>query len=262
MAADVTARAAAVAEALASAAATLEAPSVQEDVSSALLAEFLKDSRKKEKLLWGQLQVVDALQSFLEHMDEAVNPEEEIRAEVSAAHRLWKDLKAEYLKQTEAVEAALLQALVQLEAGQRKQLLLRSTLQQIQTKGRALEEWRSRAQTWRRQEQALLQALVQLEAGQRKQLLLRSTLQQIQTKGRALEEWRSRAQTWRRQEQEKRRQELTARAQAQRERLENGGQQQEQVLMLQGQETQSAQRLGAFLGLMEMLHGAGGGAEN
>uniref|UniRef100_A0A5F8GHR6 ZW10 interacting kinetochore protein n=1 Tax=Monodelphis domestica TaxID=13616 RepID=A0A5F8GHR6_MONDO len=200
--------------ALASAAATLEAPSVQEDVSSALLAEFLKDSRKKEKLLWGQLQVVDALQSFLEHMDEAVNPEEEIRAEVSAAHRLWKDLKAEYLKQTEAVEAALLQALVQLEAGQRKQLLLRSTLQQIQTKGRALEEWRSRAQTWRRQEQ------------------------------------------------EKRRQELTARAQAQRERLENGGQQQEQVLMLQGQETQSAQRLGAFLGLMEMLHGAGGGAEN
>ncbi|XP_007507731.2 ZW10 interactor [Monodelphis domestica] len=214
MAADVTARAAAVAEALASAAATLEAPSVQEDVSSALLAEFLKDSRKKEKLLWGQLQVVDALQSFLEHMDEAVNPEEEIRAEVSAAHRLWKDLKAEYLKQTEAVEAALLQALVQLEAGQRKQLLLRSTLQQIQTKGRALEEWRSRAQTWRRQEQ------------------------------------------------EKRRQELTARAQAQRERLENGGQQQEQVLMLQGQETQSAQRLGAFLGLMEMLHGAGGGAEN
>ncbi|XP_044539057.1 ZW10 interactor isoform X2 [Gracilinanus agilis] len=214
MAAEVIARAAAAAEALASAAAALEAPGVQEDVSPALLAEFLKDSRKKEKLLWGQLQVVDALQSFLEHMDGAGNPEEAIRAEVSAAQQLWKDLKAEYLKQTEAVEAALLRALMQLESGQRKQLLLRSTLQQIQTKGQALEERRSVAQAWRRQEQ------------------------------------------------EKRRRELVARAQAQRERLENSGQQQEQVLMLQGQETQHAQRLDAFLGLMEMLHGAGGSAEN
>ncbi|XP_044539056.1 ZW10 interactor isoform X1 [Gracilinanus agilis] len=241
MAAEVIARAAAAAEALASAAAALEAPGVQEDVSPALLAEFLKDSRKKEKLLWGQLQVVDALQSFLEHMDGAGNPEEAIRAEVSAAQQLWKDLKAEYLKQTEAVEAALLRALMQLESGQRKQLLLRSTLQQIQTKGQALEERRSVAQAWRRQEQ--------VRAGWSR-------------KGGwgAWEGTGSMALTL--SSQEKRRRELVARAQAQRERLENSGQQQEQVLMLQGQETQHAQRLDAFLGLMEMLHGAGGSAEN
>ncbi|XP_043830039.1 ZW10 interactor isoform X2 [Dromiciops gliroides] len=150
----VAAAAIAAGEALAAASVALATPGLQEDVSPALLAEFLKDSRKKEKLLWGQLQVVDALQAFLEQMDVAVNTEEEIRAEASAAQQLWKDLKAEHQKQVEAIEAALPQALEQLEASQRKQALLGSALKQAQAKRQALEEWRNMAQTRQRLEQA------------------------------------------------------------------------------------------------------------
>ncbi|XP_027726384.1 LOW QUALITY PROTEIN: ZW10 interactor, partial [Vombatus ursinus] len=196
--------------ALASASAALAAPRVQEDVSSALLAEFLKDSRKKEKLLWGQLQVVDALQGFLEHMDVTVNTEEEIRAEASAAQQLWKDLKAEHQRQVEAIEAALPRALEQLEASQRKQALLGSALRQAQAKRQALEDWQKMA--WAR---------------------------------------------WRR-EQEKQRQRLVAGAQAQSKRLENANKHREQGLTLQYEERENARRLGAFLGLLEMLHGASG----
>ncbi|XP_078003896.1 outer kinetochore KNL1 complex subunit ZWINT isoform X3 [Phascolarctos cinereus] len=206
----VAAAAVAAGEALASASAALAAPSVQEDVSPALLAEFLKDSRKKEKLLWGQLQVVDALQGFLEHMDMTVNTEEEIRAEASAVQKLWKDLKAEHQKQVEAIEAALPQALEQLEASQRKQALLGSALRQAQAKRQALEERKNMAQARQKREQ------------------------------------------------EKRRQRLVAGAQGQSERLENAKKNRERALTLQYEEEENAHRLGAFLGLLEMLHGAGG----
>ncbi|XP_036609746.1 ZW10 interactor-like [Trichosurus vulpecula] len=206
----VAAAAIAAGEALASASAALAAPGVQEDVSSALLAEFLKDSRKKEKLLWSQLRVVDALQGFLEHVDMPVNTEEEIRAEAGAAQQLWKDLRAEHQKQVEAIEAAVPKALEQLEAGKRKQASLGSALRQARAKRRALEEWRNVAQAQRRREQ------------------------------------------------EKRRQRLEAGAQAQREHLEKANKRRAQALTLQYEEQKSAQRLGTFLGLLEMLHGAEG----
>ncbi|XP_068964265.1 ZW10 interactor isoform X2 [Petaurus breviceps papuanus] len=157
----VAAAATAAGEALASTSAALAAPSVQEDVSSAMLAEFLKDSRKKEKLLWSQLQVVDALQGFLEHVDMTVDTEEEIRAEASAAQQLWKDLKAEHQKQVEAIEADLPRALEQLEASERKQALLGNALRQAQAKRQALEEWRNVAQTrWRQEQEKRKQQLV------------------------------------------------------------------------------------------------------
>ncbi|XP_036595975.1 ZW10 interactor-like isoform X2 [Trichosurus vulpecula] len=206
----VAAAAIAAGEALAAASAALAGPGVQEDASSALLAEFLKDSRKKEKLLWSQLQMVDALQGFLQHVDMTVNTEEEIRAEASAAQQLWKDLKAEHQKQVEAIEAALPKALEQLEASKRKQALLGTALRQAQAKRQALEEGRNMAQAQRRQEQ------------------------------------------------EKQRQRLVAGAQAQKEHLENANKHRVQVLTLQSEEQESAQRLGTFLGLLEMLHGAEG----
>ncbi|XP_072481923.1 outer kinetochore KNL1 complex subunit ZWINT-like [Notamacropus eugenii] len=206
----VAAAAVAAGEALASAARALAAPRVQDDVSPALLVEFLKDSRKKEKLLWGQLQVLGALQGFLEHVDMTVNMEEEIRAEASAAQQLWKNLKAEHQNQVEAIEAALPKALEQLEASKRKQALLGTALRQAQAKRQALEERRNMAQAQQRRGQ------------------------------------------------EKRRLQLVAGAQAQSEHLENANKRWAQALTLQHEERENAQRLGTFLGLLEMLHGAEG----
>ncbi|XP_074063590.1 outer kinetochore KNL1 complex subunit ZWINT-like isoform X2 [Macrotis lagotis] len=158
-------------EALASASAALAAPGLQEDVSPSLLAEFWKDSMKKEKLLWGQLQVVDALQGFLEHTDMTVNTEEEIRAEASTAQNLWKNLKAEHQKQVEAIESALPQALEQLEASQRKQALLQSALRQAQAKKQVLEDWRNVSRARQKQEQEKHRQQLLAEAQTQRELL-------------------------------------------------------------------------------------------
>ncbi|XP_074073879.1 LOW QUALITY PROTEIN: outer kinetochore KNL1 complex subunit ZWINT-like [Macrotis lagotis] len=158
-------------EALASASATLAAPGLQEDVSPAQLAQFWKDSMKKEKLLWGQLQVVDALQGFLEHTDMTVNTEEEIRAEASTAPNLWKNLKAEHQKQVEAIECALPQALEQLEASQRKQALLQSALRQTQAKKQVLEDWRNVSRARQKQEQEKHRQQLLAEAQTQRELL-------------------------------------------------------------------------------------------
>ncbi|XP_074133601.1 outer kinetochore KNL1 complex subunit ZWINT isoform X2 [Sminthopsis crassicaudata] len=159
-------------KALASASAALAAPMAQEDdISSAMLADFLKDSRKKEKLLWSQLQVADALQGFLEHMDMMVDPEEEIRAEATTAQQLWKDLKAEHQKQVEAIETALPKALLQLETSQKKQALLERALGEAQAKRQILEEQKDLAQALQRHKQKVQrQKLVAETQAQRERL--------------------------------------------------------------------------------------------
>ncbi|XP_051824163.1 ZW10 interactor [Antechinus flavipes] len=202
-------------KALASASAALAAPPAQEEeMSSAMLADFLKDSRKKEKLLWSQLQVADALQDFLEHMDMTVDPEEDIRAEASTAQQLWKDLKAEHQKQVEAIEMALPKALLQLETGQKKQALLESALGEAQDKRQTLEKQKDLAQAEQRHKQ------------------------------------------------EVQRQKLVAETQAQRERLESANRHWEKMLAIQREKQESAQRLDAFLGLLEKLHEAEGDGGN
>ncbi|KAM8965637.1 outer kinetochore KNL1 complex subunit ZWINT isoform 1-T1 [Sarcophilus harrisii] len=152
-------------KALASASAALAAPPAQEEeMPSAMLADFLKDSRKKEKLLWSQLQVADSLQGFLEHMDMPVDPEEDIRAEAGTAQQLWKDLKAEHQKHVEAIETALPRALLQLETGQKKQALLESALREVRDKRQTLQEQKDLAQAEQKHKQEVQRQKLVAEA--------------------------------------------------------------------------------------------------
>ncbi|XP_038604199.1 ZW10 interactor isoform X2 [Tachyglossus aculeatus] len=113
------------------------------EVPAKLLAEFVMDSRKKDKLLCSQLHVVQFLQDFLEHMDAAPGfhvSEEEIRKEANDTKQKWKDLKGDYQKLVEKIEGAMPRVLQQVEALQQKRVLLEEVLSEYQMQKRATEE--------------------------------------------------------------------------------------------------------------------------
>ncbi|KAF6112473.1 ZW10 interacting kinetochore protein [Phyllostomus discolor] len=109
-----------------------------------ILAEFVMDSRKKDKLLCSQLQVVDFLQNFLAQEDivQGLDPlasEDTSRQKAIAAKEQWKELKATYQEHVEAITTALTQALPKMEEAQRKQAQLQEALDQLQAKEKRLQ---------------------------------------------------------------------------------------------------------------------------
>ncbi|XP_057591618.1 ZW10 interactor isoform X2 [Hippopotamus amphibius kiboko] len=109
-------------EALAKVADILEPVGLQEEAElpAQILAEFVMDSRKKDKLLCSQLQVVDFLQNFLvqEGTAQDLNPlasEDTSRQKAVEAKEQWKELKATYQEHVEAITSSLTQKQVAME---------------------------------------------------------------------------------------------------------------------------------------------------
>ncbi|XP_069397588.1 ZW10 interactor isoform X2 [Delphinus delphis] len=133
-------------EALAKVADILEPLGLQEEAELPvqMLAEFVMDSRKKDKLLCSQLQVVDFLQNFLvqEGTAQDLNPlasEDTSRQKAIEVKEQWKELKATYQEHMEAITSSLTQALPKVEEAQRKQAKLQEALEQLQAKEKRLQ---------------------------------------------------------------------------------------------------------------------------
>eukprot|EP00069_Balaena_mysticetus_P019784 bmy_12525T0 len=133
-------------EALAKVADILEPIGLQEEAELPvqILAEFVMDSRKKDKLLCSQLQVVDFLQNFLvqEGTAQDLNPlasEDTSRQKAIEVKEQWKELKATYQEHVEAITSSLTQALPKVEEAQRKQAQLQEALEQLQAKEKRLQ---------------------------------------------------------------------------------------------------------------------------
>ncbi|XP_065750672.1 ZW10 interactor [Phocoena phocoena] len=154
-------------EALAKVADILEPIGLQEEAELPvqMLAEFVMDSRKKDKLLCSQLQVVDFLQNFLVQEGTArdLNPlasEDTSRQKAIEVKEQWKELKATYQEHVEAITSSLTQALPKVEEAQKKQAKLQEALEQLQAKKQmAMEKLRIVQKQWQLQQEKRLQHL-------------------------------------------------------------------------------------------------------
>lgn len=163
---------AAAVEALAKLANILEPIGLREEAElpGQILAEFVMDSRKKDKLLCSQLQVVDFLQNFLAQEDivQGLDPlasEDRSRQKAIAAKEQWKELKATYQEHVEAISRALIHALPKMEEAQKKQAQLQEALDQLQAKKQvAMEKLRTAQQQWKLQQEKRLQHLAEASA--------------------------------------------------------------------------------------------------
>ncbi|XP_069316818.1 ZW10 interactor [Eulemur rufifrons] len=163
-------------EVLAEVAGILEPRGLQEEseLPAQILAEFVMDSQKKDRLLCSQLQVVDFLQNFLAQEDiaQGLDPlasEDLSRQKAIAAKEQWKELKATYREHVEAIRSALTQALTQEEDIHRKQMQLQETFEQLQAKKQiAMEKLRAAQKQWQLQQEKCLQHLVEVSAEVRK----------------------------------------------------------------------------------------------
>ncbi|XP_025297166.1 ZW10 interactor isoform X2 [Canis lupus dingo] len=150
----------------------LEPVGRQEEVElpAQILAEFVMDSRKKDKLLCSQLQVVDFLQNFLaqEGIVQGLDPlasEDTSRQKALAVKEQWKELKATYQEHVEAITGALTQALAKTEEAQSKRVQLQEALEQLQAKKQvAMERARTAQKQWQLQQEKRLQHLAEASA--------------------------------------------------------------------------------------------------
>uniref|UniRef100_A0A8C6G3A0 ZW10 interacting kinetochore protein n=1 Tax=Moschus moschiferus TaxID=68415 RepID=A0A8C6G3A0_MOSMO len=156
-------------EALAKLADILEPVGLQEEAElpAQILAEFVMDSRKKDKLLCSQLQVVDFLQNFLvqEGTAQDQNPlasEDTSRQKAIEAKEQWKELKATYQEHVEVITDSLTQALPKVEDAQTKQAQLQEALKQLHAKKQmAMEKLKIAQKQWQLQQEKHLQNLAE-----------------------------------------------------------------------------------------------------
>ncbi|XP_037352740.1 ZW10 interactor [Talpa occidentalis] len=140
------------------------------ELPAQILAEFIMDSRKKDKLLCSQLQVVDFLQNFLaqEYTLQGSDPlasEDISRQKAVATKEQWKELKATYQEHVEAITSALTQIFPKVEEAQRKKAQLEEALVQLQTKKQvAMEKLRTAQKQWRLEQEKRLQCLAEVSA--------------------------------------------------------------------------------------------------
>nr|XP_003473614.1 ZW10 interactor [Cavia porcellus]XP_013012507.1 ZW10 interactor [Cavia porcellus] len=159
-------------EVLAEVANVVEPIGLQEETElpAQILAEFVRNSRKKAKLLCSQLQVVDFLQNFLAQLDttQGLDPlasEDTSRQNIIVAKQQWKDLKATYQEHVEAIRSALPEALLQVEEAQRKRVELQEAIEQLQAKKQvAMEKFKAAQKQWQLQQQKHLQDLAKVSA--------------------------------------------------------------------------------------------------
>ncbi|EHB02028.1 ZW10 interactor [Heterocephalus glaber] len=157
---------------LAEVANVVEPIGLQEEVElpAEILAEFVRNSRKKDKLLCSQLQVVDFLQNFLaqEETAQGLDPlasEDTSRQKAIAAKEQWKELKATYQEHVEAIRSALTEALPQVEEAQRKHVQLQEAIEQLQAKKQvAMEKFKVAQKQWQLQQEKHLQSLAKVSA--------------------------------------------------------------------------------------------------
>ncbi|XP_012969363.1 ZW10 interactor isoform X2 [Mesocricetus auratus] len=164
-------RAEATEEVLAEVASILEPIGLQEEAElpARILEEFVRNSRKKDKLLCSQLQVVNFLQNFLAQEDTAQSPdtlvsEDTSRRKASEAKEQWKELKATYQHHVEAIKCALTQAIPQVEEAQRKYTELQEAYEHLQAKKQVVVKKREAAQKKWQLHQKHLQCLAELSA--------------------------------------------------------------------------------------------------
>ncbi|XP_006051337.3 ZW10 interactor isoform X2 [Bubalus bubalis] len=156
-------------EVLAKVADILERVGLQEEAElpAQILAEFVMDSRKKDKLLCSQLQVVDFLQNFLvqEGTAQDQNPlasEDISRQKALEAKEQWKELKATYQEHVEVITNSLTEALPKVEEAQIKQAQLQEALKQLQAKKQmAMEKLRIAQKQWQLEQEKHLQNLAE-----------------------------------------------------------------------------------------------------
>uniref|UniRef100_A0A8C0VZ24 ZW10 interactor n=1 Tax=Castor canadensis TaxID=51338 RepID=A0A8C0VZ24_CASCN len=146
----------------------LELIGLQEEAElpAQILAEFVRDSRKKDKLLCSQLQVVDFLQNFLTHEDtsQGLDPlisEDANRQKAIAAKEQWKELKATYQEHVEAIRSAVTKVLSQVEEAQRKSTQLQEAVEQLQAKTSIFHKLCLHPYSWQEEH---LQNLVEISA--------------------------------------------------------------------------------------------------
>lgn len=145
-------------------------PPEEAELPAQILAEFVMDSRKKDKLLCSQLQVADFLQNFLAQEDTAhgLDPlasEDTSRQKAIATKEQWKELKATYQEHVEAIASALTQALPKMLEAQKKQAQLQEAVEHLQAKKQVVMEKRRTAQKqWQLQQEKRLQHLAEVSA--------------------------------------------------------------------------------------------------
>lgn len=149
----------------------LEPVGLQEETElpARIMEEFVRNSRKKDKLLCSQLQVVNFLQNFLAQEDIAQSPdnllsEDTIRQKATEAKEQWKELKAVYQDHVEAIKCALTHALPQAEEAQRKYIELQKAYKQLQAKKQVLEKKLETAQKQWQLHQKRIQRLAEISA--------------------------------------------------------------------------------------------------
>lgn len=140
------------------------------ELPARILAEFVSNSRKKDKLLCSQLQVVDFLQNFLarEDISQDLDPlasEDLSRKKASEAKEQWKELKATYQEHVEAIKSTVTQALPRMEEVQRKRIELQEAFEQLQAKKQAImEKLKAARNQWKLQQEKRLQSLAEVSA--------------------------------------------------------------------------------------------------
>nr|XP_012805456.2 ZW10 interactor-like [Jaculus jaculus] len=150
----------------------LEPVGLQEETElpARILAEFVRNSQKKDKLLCSQLQVVDFLQNFLaqEDTDQDLNPlvsEATSRQKAAVAKEQWKELKATYLEHVEAIRSSLTHFLPQVEEAQRKHTELQEAFEQLQAKKQVtMEKFRAAQKQRQLLQEKHLQSLAKFSA--------------------------------------------------------------------------------------------------
>lgn len=158
-------------EVLAEAAAILEPVGLQEEAElpAKIMEEFMRNSRKKDKLLCSQLQVVNFLQTFLAQEDTEQSPdalasEDASRQKATETKEQWKDMKATYMDHVDVIKCALSEALPQVKEAHRKYTELQKAFEQLEAKKRVLEEKLQLAQKQWVLQQKRLQNLTKISA--------------------------------------------------------------------------------------------------
>ncbi|XP_026567293.1 ZW10 interactor-like [Pseudonaja textilis] len=127
------------------------------ELPAQVLAEHAVNTRKTQKLMYTQLQVLKFLLDFLDSAPRIQDASDStVRKEMEEAKKQWKALKADYQQQVEAIKGAVPQILAKQEEVQNRARLLEEALQRYQAKKEEVEEKARNAQKRHLKEQELL----------------------------------------------------------------------------------------------------------
>ncbi|XP_070597336.1 outer kinetochore KNL1 complex subunit ZWINT isoform X2 [Erythrolamprus reginae] len=127
------------------------------ELPAQVLAEFEVNTRKTQKWMYTQLQVLKFLQDFLDsvpHIQDA--SDSAVRKEMEEAKKEWKALKADYQQQVDAINGTVPQILAKQEEVQSRTRVLEEALQRYRAKKEEIEEKSRDAQERHLEEQELL----------------------------------------------------------------------------------------------------------